>query len=214
MSLTELLLRLKPAPSPTVFIKDKASYRVPELTGIHYCKPIEIANILQHTADALINDPNSSLNPRYMMREILLMGKMYKVFNDLPEGDFTEEHGKIQLSRESDGITVTYEDPDKDPHENQKRKISVRWFKSEPKTERFTHCHVLDQFMTDGKLVRSVVTGYEEFGNTIGNVRGFNYCTEMIEMSESLESSSVDKRIRYHKGRYSHDGTPLSVSQS
>ena len=214
MSLTELLLRLKPAPSPTVFIKDKASYRVPELTGIHYCKPIEIANILQHTADALINDPNSSLNPRYMMREILLMDEMYRLFEDLPEGEYIESDQQIKLSREENGITVTYEDPDKDPHENQKRKISVRWFKSEPKTERFTHCHVLDQFMTDGKLVRSVVTGYEEFGNTIGNVRGFNYCTEMIEMSESLESSSVDKRIRYHKGRYSHDGTPLSVSQS
>ena len=211
MSLSEFLSRLKFPQRPMVVFKGGDDFSVSELTGTRYYQPIEMSNTLRQTADVLVNNPNSALHPRYAMQEILLMGKMYKVFKDLPEGDFTEQDGKIQLTRENDGITVTYEDPDKDQHENPKRKMKVRWFKSEPTTERFTHCHVLDQLVVDGKLDRTVETRYEEFGNIIGRVRGYVY---NMKMSESLESSSVEKRIRYHKGRYSHDGTPLLVSQS
>ena len=206
MSLFELLLRLKPAQSPKVFIKDKASYRVPELTGTHQCKPIEIANILQHTAVTLINDPNSDLNPRYMMREILLMDEMYRLFEDLPEGEHTEADGQIKLSRGGNGIAVTYEDTNKDPYKNPRRKISVSWFRK-GKEGRFTDCHVFDQFASNEKLISTVETGYESFGDT----GRYGY---RMEMRERSVSNSVDTITHRHKGIYSHDGTPFSVPQS
>ena len=202
MSLIELLSRLKLPLTPKVFETGKDSYRVPELTGRHYYQPIEIANKLQHTASTLIKDPNSSLYPRYMMREILLMDEMFQLFEDLPEGEYIESDQQIKLSRGGNGITVTY----KDLHENLRRKISVSWFRK-GKEDRFTDCYVLDQFAINEKLITTVENGYKTFGYT----GQYGYT---METRERLVSNSIDRKIYCHYGIYSHDGTPFSVPQS
>jgi len=204
MSLIELLSRFKLPPSPAVFVKDADYYRIPELSGRKNCQPIEIANTLQHTAQALINKPTSSLSSQEDIRKVLLMKRMYKVFIELPEGEYVDLEEKMQFRRESCGITVAYAD--------QNRRIQIRWFRNgDSETEgQFTHCQVMDESLDNDHLAKCLNTDYQE-GDLSRESGGYTYKMNVVRNSGDQPDG---EKIYAHHGIYLESGKPCSVFQS